>query len=349
MITAIQQEFDYPLAPHTSTPWPRSWGRRLAAEVDGLIHRVDSPRKSLAKLEPIRHRPFRQLTDHDMPLVFLSHNVKRFLHSFLKHYRDMGVSRFLCVDDYSEDGSRELLTEQPDVDLYGSNVRFAESARGKAWREQLFDLYGYDRWYLNVDADEYFVYESLGKESVGDFADRLLQLNVFRIPAVMVDMYPVESLGKARFDGADERMPWQIATHFDGSGYRGKLRRRGLEIKGGVRSRLFHLEAELVKYPLIYWKRNCSLNRSIHFPLPTKYSFAQALGCLLHFKVFDDLAVQIRNTIKNGQHFDSSEHYRDWLNRLDEGGLPSLEYEDSIPYQGAQDMVDRGFLLPIAA
>ena len=347
MTKEAKNTFAYPFPPGETRPWSLGLTKRVALELSSFLRRRVSPRPNPATLNPISPAGFRPLDDADMPVVFMAHNDRRYLRSFFKHYRGIGATRFICVDDRSDDGTREFLLAQPDADVFESNVRFAEAARGKAWREMLFDLYGYDRWYVNVDSDEYFIYETIDSEPVRAFAERLQRGGVLRIPAVMIDTYPEGPLEDARFDGGDDTMPWEVATHFDGAGYTGGLGRKGLQIRGGFRPRLFQLFAELVKYPLIYWDRLCSMGRTIHFPLPAKHAFHPAVGCLIHCKVFSDLTDQIRSNIANGQHWRGGEHYREWLRRIDEGGLPGFKYEHSIAYRGPRDLIDRGFILPL--
>ena len=127
----------------------------------------------------------------------------------------------------------------------------------KSGGERLFSIYGYDRWYLNVDADEYFVCESSGGEPIAAFASRLRDRGVFRVPAVMLDFYPRSKFSDAVLTEHDPRMPWEVATHFDGDGYRGMIRDNGMTLTGGVRRRFFGLEPELIKYPLVFWNRRC--------------------------------------------------------------------------------------------
>ena len=55
------------------------------------------------------------------------------LPAFLEHYRRLGVSRFLLVDNGSDDGSRELLLAQPDVTVFHTDQSYAESGCGIAW------------------------------------------------------------------------------------------------------------------------------------------------------------------------------------------------------------------------
>lgn len=282
-----------------------------------------------------------------MPLIFLVHNDYRFLRSFFAHYRGMGVTRFICVDDGSTDGTREFLLDQVDTDIYTSNVRYKDADRGKIWREMLLSVYGLDRWYLIVDSDEYFLYESFGRESVLDYARRLDAQRIRRVPAPMLDFYPVGDLSTAIFDGGEAIMPWHVATHFDADGYTGTIMGSGISLYGGVRSRAFKANSELMKYPLIRWDRHCSMGRTIHRPRPAYYNFPPVMGALLHFKIFSDLKEMSVKAIDEGQHYTDAKVYKAMLKRIETSGSFDLAYAGSIPYRGVDDLIDRGFMVAL--
>ncbi|HEY6632739.1 MAG TPA: glycosyltransferase family 2 protein [Rhizobiaceae bacterium] len=302
---------------------------------------VEIHRKSPGALRP--------LSANDFALVVSTHNDMRLMGSFLQHYRALGVTRFLCVDDLSTDDTAEFLLAQPDVELFTSNVRYKDADRGKIWRERLFAIFGRDRWYLSVDSDEFFLYETAGSERIGDFVRRLDRAGVRRLPAPMLDLYPVGDLSRAVFSGADGSMPWEIATHFDGGGYRANAFNTGISIYGGVRARVFQAHGELMKYPLLRWDRYCSLGRTIHRPRPSSYNFGPALGILLHFKIFSDLRQTTETAVQEGQHYKDAKVYKAILGRLGEAGSLDLSYEDSIPFAGVDDLMRRGFMLPLTA
>ena len=113
------------------------------------------------------------LARDDFPLVVITHNDMRLMASFFGHYRSMGVTRFFCMDDASADGTQDFILDQPDADLFTSNVRYKDADRGKIWREKLFDILGHNRWYLNVNSDEYFLYKSISRETIGEYTRRL--------------------------------------------------------------------------------------------------------------------------------------------------------------------------------
>ncbi len=287
----------------------------------------------------------RKLTNDELAVVFVTHNNMRFIPSFLAHYRSLGKVRFICVDDQSTDQTVELLLSQPDVDIYSSNVRFKDASRGKIWREMLFAYYGHGRWYLSIDSDEYFVYETMASESINDYTRRLDSTHVRRVPAPMLDLYPLGDLSRAAFTGADGVMPWHVATHFDADGYKAQAMSSALSIYGGVRARAFNAWGELMKYPLTRWDGYCSMGRTIHRPRPAYYNFAPVMGALLHFKIFSDIKEMAIHAVAEGQHYRDAKIYRAVLNKVENANNLDLSYSGSIPYRGIQDLIDRGFVL----
>lgn len=197
------------------------------------------------------------------------------------------MTRFICVDDASTDGTFEYLLEQDDVDVWHSPVRYENARRGRSWREKLFEIYGKDRWYLNVDCDEFLVYEDCEIRNIWSIIHSLESCGYARLAAPMLDLYPSDLAG-ARPEKLAHFAPWEIADHFDTSGYKLSIGTRALSLKGGRRQQNFGSDFELMKYPLIFWDDHCRLGVSIHQPLPFERNFIPILGALLHFKIFSD-------------------------------------------------------------
>ena len=339
--------FAYPMRGDRLPPWSPSWAIRAKNFTKRHLSFLDRRASGEVQIERKSAGALRPLSGNDFPLVFTTRNDMRLIASFFRHYRTMGVTRFICVDDASTDGTADFLLAQPDAELFTSNVRYKDADRGKIWREMLFAIFGCDRWYLSVDSDEFFLYETAGREQIGDFARRLDASGLRRLPAPMLDLYPVGDLSRAVFSGADGVMPWDVATHFDGGGYTAKAFETGVSVYGGVRSRVFEAHGELMKYPLLRWDRYCSLGRTIHRPRPSQYNFAPALGVLLHFKIFSDLGQTTARAVQEGQHYKDAKVYRAILRRLETVGRLDLSCEHSIPFAGVDDLMQRGFMLPL--
>ncbi len=285
--------------------------------------------------------------DDALICVLVCRNERRFLPSLLKHYRGLGVDRFVVVDDQSDDGTPDYLAAESDVDLWRSEKRFAESARGKIWRERLMALYGFGRWYINIDSDEYLVPPCAGITALTDYLRVLKEKGVRRVAAPMIDLYPEGALSEAIFDGRDGRMPWEIAPLFDAEGYSGIFEDSGAILRGGVRQRVFGTDMHLMKYPLIFWDRSCTLGASIHWPTPTSRNVTSEWGVLLHFKVFSDMDERAEAIIENGQHMNDAAVYKTIRAHLKDEDEPVLHYDGSVPFSGPADLRRRGFLQSI--
>ncbi|WP_052522756.1 glycosyltransferase family 2 protein [Ensifer sp. BR816] len=304
-------------------------------------------RKRAIDMTCLRDGGHRPLAKDDIPLVFNTHNDIKLMPSFLAHYRKLGVSRFICVDDVSSDGTREYLLSQADVDVWKSALRYRDARRGREWREALFDRYGGDRWYLNVDSDEFLIYQDSEHQRLDKLIQVLERQGEKRLAAPMIDMYPIEPLGSAMLGTNDDRMPWEIADHFDGSGYEISYTKRAISITGGPRKRKFAHVLELIKYPLIYWDRNCSLSVSIHQPLPCERNFLEISGVLLHFKFFSDYREKIEQAVSDGQYFDGAAIYRKMLDDLEKTGEFDFAHEHSVRFSGSRQLLELGFIAPI--
>ncbi len=311
------------------------------------VERRERRKATPISLRCVSHHGQTSLYPDELPLVFLTHNDAKLVPAFLSHYRQLGVTRFICVDDVSTDGTREFLLKQEDVDLWVSPVRYKDARRGRAWRETLLGLYGGPRWYVNVDSDEFLVYDRFEDRTLWPVIHGLEKAGVLRLPAPMLDMYPVD-LSKADTNLLSSRAPWEIADHLDSSGYTLSTTKRAISIKGGARKREFDADLELIKYPLIYWDDECRFGPSIHQPLPYRRNFAGMMGALLHFKFFSDYEKDIREAARDGQYFDNAAAYSKMTDIIAKKGTLQLQSDESVKFTGSQQLLDLGFITPIA-
>lgn len=305
-------------------------------------------RKALSiSLRCVSHHGQTSLYPDELPLVFLTRNDAKLVPAFLSHYRQLGVTRFICVDDASTDGTREFLLQQDDVDLWVSPVRYKDARRGRAWREILLGLYGGPRWYVNVDSDEFLVYDGFETRTLWPVIHCLERAGALRLPAPMLDMYPAD-LSMADINLLKSSAPWEIADHLDSTGYTLSTTKRAISIKGGARKREFDADLELIKYPLIYWDEDCRFGPSIHQPLPYQRNFASLMGALLHFKFFSNYENEIKEAARDGQYFDNAAAYSKMTDVIAEKGALQLQSDDSVKFTGSQQLLDLGFITPIA-
>src|SRR5689334_13496512 len=102
--------FPYPLR-NGAAGWAQSWTKTAVNRMKRLVPFRVRPRTD-AKIVRGGAKEFRPLSVNDFPLIVLTHDDMRFLPSFFAHYRAMGVTRFICLDDASTDGSADFITAQ---------------------------------------------------------------------------------------------------------------------------------------------------------------------------------------------------------------------------------------------
>jgi hypothetical protein len=333
---------DYPFKsgrPDIRRGW---WDKLRTAYETARITRRERRNKTPVELSPVAQ--VSPLGVSDIPLVFITHNDMAILPFFLRHYRELGVTRFICVDDISQDGTREFLAEQPDLDLWTSPIRFGAARRGRRWREALFDRYGLNRWYLNVDSDEFLVYDGWERKRLPALISALEAQDIKRLPSPMLDMYPGHGSSAPDPEGG---MPWQFSNQFDAEGYLCSVEKRGISIQGGPRRRKFGEDNQLIKYPVIYWDAGCFFGSSLHRPLPYERNFAATWGALLHFKFFTNYRDKIAEAAEGKQHYNESEHYQAMMSELERSQGFDLTDDTSQTYQNAQQLIELGLMTAI--
>lgn len=182
-------------------------------------------------------------------LLAVSRNELYYLPVFLKHYRNLGVERFIILDDRSDDGSRKWLAEQSDVMVLGSEKRYGDpvkplpvevSARAEyrmsmLWRQYLLDTFAIDTWCLLVDIDEFIVLPE--HTDFPALAGSLDPENGEALWAIMLDTYPrhIRDLAASR---SDTQLKLDGNWYFDGRPHLAFGSEGPKQIYHGSRSRL---------------------------------------------------------------------------------------------------------------
>jgi hypothetical protein len=292
--------------------------------------------------------PFKPLASDDIPAICIVRNANGYIRSFLRYYRMLGVTRFIIIDDRSVDGTTSALSNIADVDLYTSHIEYKDTNRGKDWRDAFFDMYGRNRWYLSLDADEFLVFPGYEKRSIRDFIRDLEIVGIDRSHSAMLDVYPPGPLRTGNFVDDGSKWPFDVSSHFDGDGYTIKAERFGNAVRGGPRQRLFGRDMRLSKFPLLWVDGKTDYRRgSIHGPGPCIRNFVPVTSILLHYRFSSRSVEEFRKIVEVGGHAGGGAHYSAILNSPEFSEDFSLAYEGSLPFAGSQDLVDRGFMMDL--
>jgi len=300
----------------------------------------------------------------------------------LDHYRKIGISRFFVIDNGSSDGTRELLTAQPDCHVFLTDNAYSEARLGLEWQQALLDEYGVDHWCLIVDADEWFIYPGYENKSLPELVAYLEQSGAQGVFAFLLDMYGRGAIAEVTSEAQHSIL--DACRYFDrqytwDNGFRipGITRRRfpPYRVAGGPRWRLlfpvlhrhyYFLKAiwlisgqlkiplpvalrpapTLRKIPFVRW------SHGMRYPNPhetTRIKLSDVTGVLLHFKLFEDLSTRLKMAINRKEQWDgvslswASESARCLAKLRSEPGL-SFYYDGSVGYEDSVQLVRLGLI-----
>ncbi|MGD9511560.1 MAG: tetratricopeptide repeat protein [Geminicoccaceae bacterium] len=298
--------------------------------------------------------PIERLDSHPLPdpggevrIFMLVRNEQVRLPWLLGYYRALGASRFLILDNGSDDDTTEwLLAQSADVHLFRTEASFARSGAGMRWINHLLDEHGCGAWCLTIDADEALVYPGCEGVRLTALAAYLDRAGFEAMAAPMLDLYAAAPLDCLRYRPGDSLI--EAFSWFDATGY---VRRDSndfpyFRLHGGTRARLFHAHAAagpvLQKVPLIRWQRGIKYTSSKHTAFPCR--LADISGALLHFKYLPDFADQVRAEVARGQHYLGAKEYRVYQRRLEAGAALNPMGSCSQRYRDSRQLVELGLI-----
>ena len=224
-----------------------------------------------------------KLDKYDPMLICVEKNDLKKLKVLFKHYREIGVKKFIIIDNESTDGTIEYLKKQKDVDLYICHTKYS-TLNKEAWTNRILAHYGFDKWYLYVDSDELFIYENCENKKINEFIKELEENNQNRVPALMTEMYSKDNI----FSKIDTENIIEEYCYYDYDTYFTKNEIFSNTIRGGVRERGFGLDPLLTKHPLFKLKKG-DIQAWSHWQFPYKENYnLNNMGALLHYKFLSD-------------------------------------------------------------
>lgn len=272
---------------------------------------------------------------------------------FLAHYRRLGVDHFLIVDNGSDDGTSDLLHDQPDVSLWRTEASYRTARFGMDWINWLLMRFGSGHWCLTVDADELLVYPDCDSRPLRALTTDLEARGAQCMAAMMLDLYPKGPLSQSsHVPGSD---PTEVLGWFDATGYTHAYQQRfqSTSIRGGPRRRYFFADRpdfapHLHKTPLVRWHRRWAYLSSTHIILPRRLNrgfdpaLGQPTGVLLHTKFLDQVIEKSREEKDRGEHFTHAERYDTYYDEVIAD--PDLWTPGSTRYEGAAQLEALGLM-----
>ena len=299
-------------------------------------------------LRPINGEP--DIATDDLLVVGCVRNERLRLPWFLTHHRNLGVEKFLLIDNHSDDGTVDFLLGQPDVLVFHTAERYSESNCGVSWLNDVLQTYATGHWVLVLDADELFIFPGFETVGLRQFVEHLDTNGCDAVAAPMLDMYSRNPLAETGYRSGTSMI--EACPYFDGEGYEFYRPFPGgpkLLHRGGPRHRLFWQDYDrsfpspvLAKIPLIKWKIAFSLEASTH--VLKGANLADTTGLLLHFKFFQDFMPNARREAERKEHFRDARQYTAYDDVLSSAPEISAHWEGSIRLEGSAQLLGLGFM-----
>lgn len=236
---------------------------------------------------------------------------KKRLSFFLRYYRAKGVDHFLFIDNESSDNTIDYLSQQEDCSVWTVKGWYNRAREGQAWSNFILHKYARQHWILRIDPDEFLVYPYSNYRNLHELTRYLDKIGSMAFYTPLIDCYSRHAGdGFSEDDDMQKKYPY-----FDRYGYSFSHQRVAV---GGVRQRVFYSNNRtsppiLNKFALIKWNEETRFVASTHKFVPDELCRVQLnpqtispTGCLLHYKITDDIKERATVEIKRKSIFDGA-------------------------------------------
>ena len=278
--------------------------------------------------------------ENSIILVCVIRDELLLLPAFIEHYRTLGVSHFIFIDNGSEDDSLLFLLKQDaiQIQIWQTMDSYAENDYGTGWVNKVLASQCKDMWCVVVDADEFIVLNGQLLPELKHQLERNLH-NVAQF--VLIDFYPREFTDNA-FNQSEYIRP------FLSSGFYDRIRSRqyyysdlapdgSFVIKGGVRQRIYQglpannqsvclNKKSFFRYDFYHTH---SLSPGMHWLFPHEFenwdydnwdisnqfiSYQENIHVIAHFKFArPDIYEYFLTRIERNQDWNNSEEFKSYL------------------------------------
>jgi len=297
---------------------------------------------------------YTMLNDAYHVAIIVCQNEFSYLEQSLEHHRSIGIEHFIYIDNGSNDGSLEFMLSQQDISVFITTQPYKDHRFGVSWIEAALSNFCIGKWVLVIDSDELFVYDDFENHSIKSLTSYADNNGYDSFLAPMIDMYGKDTLYSTDLHSDT---PYKICNYFDNISTMNILEKNSFGpysnsqvYYAGLRARIFgnynrapdpsYLNQ---KYCLFKYKPTHRFIEGLHFMY--NHKLAPIRASILHFKYHSSFYEKVVEQIESGQHWNGSQEYKRYLNKLKEDKNLSLYDETvSIKYIDSGSLISAGYM-----
>ena len=272
-------------------------------------------------------------------LICLVKNDLIRIKEFIKHYNKLGVINYVFIDNNSTDGTFEYLKSLENITLFSIDINYS-TIRRQAWITKVMSYFGYNRWFLIVDSDEFLVYNKCEQNDINKLIKIMESKNVTKLKSLMIDMYADGEFLNIENNNSNNIL--DSYCYFDVDTYEQERNKRFELVRGGMRKRVFYkygnISPFLIKYPITYYQKG-ELQYNSHFSYPFYKNFSLDLNlALLHYKFLPNDLEKIKIRVEEKNYASGSKEYNSYLNAYKSNKKLNFKNNKSKKYSSSRDL-----------
>ena len=265
---------------------------------------------------------------------------------FLEYHRDLGVDRFIFIDNGSTDGTRDYLLSQNDSNLFYTKDSYAESKCGIDWLNQLIPEFGTNHWILTLEPDELLIYPNCETINLQQLTKYLDSVEAQAMKTFLIDMYSDKAISNTHYKTSE---PFRnYCNYFDSDSYY-EQDEDNIPTRGGPRDRMFwqgfnreKRSPYLINVPLVKWRQDLKYDCGTH--LISNVNVAELIGSKQHFKFFSDFYTYTEAETQREEHWDNAAQYKSYWDVLSKNPQLCGIYNGSLQYIDSTQLVKLGLM-----
>ena len=284
---------------------------------------------------------------NELLVISVVRNGELYIKSFMDHYRAMGVTHFVFLDNGSTDQTLEMLCAQDGVTVLQTDAPYQKYEN--TMKRYLAERFSAGRWNLCADIDELFDYPFSDRLSLYDFLRYLNDNSYTAVLSQMLDMFsevPLAELESKPDDLLKEKYIYYDISAIRKTEYRWSIRSNP-DIKmhwGGVRKAVFGTDNGLTKSPLVLMDGNVKTFITWHHVKGARVADTSCL--LMHYPFVSSFCAKVEDAVRTGRYgMRVTDEYKAYAKGVKDNASVNFKLASAQRFIGLEQLIEDRFLI----